>query len=214
MRGQRNYMYLTNPYEIEATSMNIIEKELGTHSFSESEAPLVKRMIHTTGDMTYKDIVAIKPGAIEAGVEAIKAGCRIVTDTTMALAGINKRALAKANCRIACYIAHEDVFKLAKEQQSTRAMAAVDMAVKEDVDIFVFGNAPTALYRLGELIEETQIAPELIIGVPVGFVGAAESKEYLRELNVPSITTIGTKGGSNVAAAVLNAIIYMAVGRE
>jgi precorrin-8X/cobalt-precorrin-8 methylmutase len=207
-------MYQTNPYEIEATSMNIIEKELGTHSFNELEAPLVKRMIHTTGDITYKEIVAIKPGAVESGVEAIKAGCRIVTDTTMALAGINKRALEKANCTITCYIAHEDVFRLAKEKNITRAMAAMELAVKEDVDIFVIGNAPTALYRLGELIEKTHIAPELIIGVPVGFVGAAESKEYLRTLNVPSISTIGTKGGSNVAAAVMNAIIYMAVGRE
>ena len=132
----------------------------------------------------------------------------------MALAGINKRVLEKVNCQIDCYIAHENVFKAAKDQNTTRAMAAMDLALKEGVDIFAIGNAPTALYRIGECIEKTQIAPELIIGVPVGFVGAAEAKEYIRKLNVASITTIGTKGGSNVAAAVMNAIIYMAVGRE
>jgi precorrin-8X/cobalt-precorrin-8 methylmutase len=93
-------------------------------------------------------------------------------------------------------------------------MAAMDLAARQGVDIFVIGNAPTALYRIGELIQENKVAPKLIIGVPVGFVGAAESKEYIRSIEVPSITTIGTKGGSNVAASIVNAIIYMAVGRE
>ncbi|GAK53857.1 precorrin-8X methylmutase [Candidatus Moduliflexus flocculans] len=171
-------------------------------------------MIHTTGDFEYQRLVEIKPSAIEAGIEAIQGGCRIVTDTQMAFAGINKRALEKANCRIDCYIAHDGVRKIAEAQGTTRAMAAVDFALQGGVDIFVIGNAPTALFRLAEHIEQTGIAPELVIGVPVGFVGAAESKEAFRKLNVPSITTIGTKGGSNVAAAIMNAIIYMAVGRE
>jgi precorrin-8X/cobalt-precorrin-8 methylmutase len=205
-------MYLKDPGKIEAKSMEIIDKGLEVE-FTEQELNIVKRTIHTTGDFDYQHIVSIKPGAIEAGIEAIKAGCKIVTDTRMAFSGINKRALEKANCNIECYIAHEEVFETAKEQNITRAMAAMDLAAKEGVDIFVIGNAPTALYRIGELIEKTQIAPELIIGVPVGFVGAAESKKYLRKFNVPSITTVGTKGGSNVAAAIMNAIIYMAVGK-
>ena len=205
-------MYLKDPREIEVTSMDIIARGLGEHSFGPQELKVVKRMIHTTGDFDYQNIVSIKKGAIEAGIEAVKAGCKIVTDTKMAFSGINKRALEKACCQIECYIAHEEIFQKAKDQNITRAMASIDFAVQEEVDIFVIGNAPTALYRLGEHIAKTQIAPELVIGVPVGFVGAAESKEYIRAINVPSITTIGTKGGSNVAAAIMNAIIYMAVG--
>ena len=206
-------MYIKNPREIETRSMEIIEQGMEAHAFGDEELRIVKRCIHSTGDFGYQHIMFFKPGAVEAGVEAIRSGCRIVTDTNMAYAGINKRALEKAGCRIDCYIAHEETFCLAQEQGTTRSMAAVDLAVQEGIDIFVIGNAPTALYRLGEFIEETRVTPELIIGVPVGFVGAAESKEYLRSLNVPSISTIGTQGGSNVAAAIMNAIIYMAVGR-
>lgn len=206
-------MYIKNPQDIETRSMEIIEQGMETHSLCEEELQVVKRCIHSTGDFGYQDIVSFKPGALDAGIEAIRSGCRIVTDTNMAYAGINKRALEKADCRIDCYVAHEEAFRISKEQGITRSMAAVDLAVNEGVDLFVIGNAPTALYRLGECIESTRVMPELIIGVPVGFVGAAESKEYLRGLNVPSISTIGTQGGSNVAAAIMNAIIYMAVGR-
>ena len=207
-------MYITNPHDIEAKSMEIIAQQANLSAFSEQEQQIVKRVIHTTGDFDYQRLVAITPGAIDSGIEAIQSGCRIVTDTQMAFAGINKRALEKANCRINCYIAHDDVRKIAETQGITRAMAAVDFALQDGVDIFVIGNAPTALFRLAERIEQTGLAPELVIGVPVGFVGAAESKEAFRRLNVPSITTIGTKGGSNVAAAIMNALIYMAVGRE
>ena len=207
-------MYLSNPHDIEAKSMDIIAQQADLSAFTEQEQQIVKRVIHTTGDFDYQRLVAITPGAIEAGIEAIQNGCRIVTDTQMAFAGINKRALEKANCRIDCYIAHDEVRKIAGAQGTTRAMAAVDFALQDGVDMFVIGNAPTALFRLAEHIEQTGIAPELVIGVPVGFVGAAESKEAFRKLNVPSITTVGTKGGSNVAAAIMNALIYMAVGRE
>jgi precorrin-8X/cobalt-precorrin-8 methylmutase len=209
-----NTTYLTDPAQIEATSMAIIEQHFeAVEAFNAQERQVVKRAIHTTGDFEYQHLVSITRGAVEAGIAAIQAGGRIVTDTNMAFAGINKRALQQANCAINCYIAHDEVFRLAKEQQITRAMAAMDLAAQEGVDIVVIGNAPTALYRIGELIEQTRIAPELIIGVPVGFVGAAESKEYLRTLPLPSISTIGPKGGSNVAAAIMNAIIYMAVGK-
>ena len=205
--------YLHDPSEIERRSMEIIEQGLGALTENEAELNIIKRTIHTTGDFAYQHLVSMTPGAIDAGIDAIRSGCRIVTDTQMAYSGINKRALDKAGCHIACYISDEKVFKLAKDNKITRSMAAIDFAVQEDTDIFVIGNAPTALFRLGEYIERTQISPELVIGVPVGFVGAIESKEYLRSLNIPSITTTGTQGGSNVAAAIMNAIIYMAVGR-
>lgn len=207
-------MYQKDPSKIESSSMEIIESNLKKHTYSQAELAVVKRMIHTSGDLDYQDIISIKPGAIESGIEAIRAGCHIVTDTKMALAGINKKALSKMNCRIENYIDHEDVLKIAKEQGITRSMAAVDFAITKNVAIFVIGNAPTALFRIGELINEKSIAPKLVIGVPVGFVGAAESKEFIRGIDVPSITTIGRKGGSNIAAAVMNAILYLETGRN
>lgn len=207
-------MYIKNPMQIEDKSMDIISKGMMSHSFNEQELQVVKRAIHTTGDFDYQSIVSIKEGAIQAGIEAIRNGCRIVTDTNMAFSGINKRVLERAGCKIDCFISQPRIFELAKENAVTRSMAAMDYAASEGVDIFVIGNAPTALYRIGELIGDNKVAPKLIVGVPVGFVGAAESKEYIREFDIPSITTIGTKGGSNVAAAIMNAIIYMAVGRD
>lgn len=207
-------MYIKDPMAIETKSMEIISRGMAAHSFNEQELNVINRTIHTTGDFDYQHIVSIRGNAIQAGIEAIKPGCRIVTDTMMAFSGINKRILEKAGCKIDCYISHEDIFRIAKEKKVTRSMAAMDYAAIEGVDIFVIGNAPTALYRIGELIKECKVAPKLIIGVPVGFVGAAESKEYIRAFDVPTITTVGTKGGSNVAASILNAIIYMAEGRD
>jgi precorrin-8X/cobalt-precorrin-8 methylmutase len=206
-------MYITNPTEIELKSFKIIEAKMKEHNFNEQELKIVKRTIHTTGDFDYQNIVLFKNDAVQIGIEAIKSGCRIVTDTQMAFSGINKSVLEKAGCTINNYIDREEVHAIAKEKGITRSMAAMDMAVKEGVDVFVIGNAPTALFRIGELINENAVSPKLIIGVPVGFVGAAESKEYIRNFNVPTITTVGTKGGSNVAAAIVNALLYMAVGR-
>jgi len=205
-------MYIKIPMDIENKSMEIIEAQLGEHSLSPMELKVVERTIHTTGDYDYKNIVSIKSGAIEEGLKAIKGGCRIVTDTTMVLSGINKPALEKLNCTVECFIGHEEIFKNAKAKGITRSMASMDYAASENVDIFVIGNAPTALYRIGELINENKVSPKLIIGVPVGFVGAAESKEYIRGFDVPTITTIGTKGGSNVAASIVNALMYIALG--
>jgi precorrin-8X/cobalt-precorrin-8 methylmutase len=206
-------MYIKDPEAIEAKSMEIIDREMNFNDFDEQELKIIKRTIHTTGDFDYQNIVVIKKGSIKAGIEAIRAGCRIITDTRMAFAGINKRSLESAGCRIDCYINEEAIFRIAKEEQITRSMAALDFAAGTGVDIFVIGNAPTALFRIGELIDQGKVAPKLIIGVPVGFVGAAESKEYMRGYDIPSITTVGTKGGSNVAAAIMNALIYMAVGK-
>lgn len=206
-------MYITIPQDIEKRSFEIISEGMKRKDFTEEELKVVMRMIHTTGDFDYENIAVIKKDAINVGIETIKKGARIVTDTKMGFSGINKTALNKSGCTLDCYIGEPRVFEISKERGITRSMAAVEMAAEKGCDIFVVGNAPTALFRIGELIKEGRISPSLIVGVPVGFVGAAESKEYIREFDIPSISTIGTKGGSNVAAAVINALLYMAVGR-
>lgn len=207
-------MYITKPMEIERKSFEIIEDGMSPHNFTERELLIVKRTIHTTGDFDYQNIVKFKNDAVEEGVKVLGSGCRIVTDTKMAFSGINKRILEKTGGSINCYIDKDDVFKISKEKGITRSMASMDLAAEEGVDIFVIGNAPTALFRIGELINSGCVKPKLIVGVPVGFVGAAESKEYIREFNIPTITTVGTKGGSNVAASIINALMYMTVDRN
>lgn len=186
---------------------------MGPHSFSDEELLIIKRTIHTTADFEYKDIVDISSDAIGTAKELFRNGAKIYTDTNMALNGINKRALAKSNSSVICYVNEERVHAEAKEKGITRSMAAVEMACSDNVDIFVFGNAPTALFRLKELIAEGKAAPKLIIAAPVGFVGAAESKENMDELNIPYIRVKGRKGGSTVAAAIINALMYMVVER-
>ena len=206
-------MYLNDPAMIEKKSMEIIEQAIIGMNFEENELAVVKRMIHTTGDFDYQRIVVFKNDPVNTGLKLLTQGCRIFTDTRMAWSGINKKALNKSGSELKCYIDDERVKELAQKKGTTRSYAAVDIASRDQVDIYVIGNAPTALFRIGELIKQGRVSPSLIIGVPVGFVGAAESKEFIRELDVPSITTEGPKGGSNVAAAVVNALLYMAVGR-
>lgn len=205
---------MKNPMGIEKRSFEIIESEMQNHSFSKRELEIVKRVIHTTADFEYEDLIEISEGAIDAGIRALKDGAKIYTDTNMALSGMNKRALKELNSKVECYVGLEKVFELAKEKEITRSMAGVELAAKEDVDIFVFGNAPTALFKLRELIKEGKAKPKLIVAVPVGFVGASESKEGLDELNVPYIRVKGRKGGSTVAAAIINALLYMNYNRE
>ncbi|HBJ2621447.1 precorrin-8X methylmutase [Clostridium botulinum] len=205
--------YLKNPMGIEEKSFEIIGEELGAHSFSDEELLIVKRVIHTTADFEYKDLVKISKDAINAGKEVLSKGATIYTDTNMALNGINKMALAKTNSKVICYVNEPDVHIEAKEKGITRSMAAVEKACSDNVDIFVFGNAPTALFKLKELIKEKKANPKLLIAVPVGFVGAAESKENLDELGIPYIRVKGRKGGSTVAAAIVNALLYMIVKR-
>lgn len=205
--------YLKNPMGIEERSFEIIGEEMGQHSFSEEELLIVKRTIHTTADFEYKDLVEISTDAIETAKELFQKGAKIYTDTNMALNGINKMALAKTNSDVICYVNEEVVHKEAKEKSITRSMAAVEKACNDKVDIFVFGNAPTALFRLKELIKEGKAKPKLIVAVPVGFVGAAESKENMEDLNIPYIRVKGRKGGSTVAAAIINALMYMVVQR-
>lgn len=205
--------YLKNPMGIEERSFEIIGEEMGPHSFTEEELMIVKRTIHTTADFEYKELVEISKDAIETAKNIFKNGAKIYTDTNMALNGINKMALSKTNSKVICYVNEPEVHKEAKEKGITRSMAAVERACNDNVDIFVFGNAPTALFRLKELIKEGKANPKLIIAVPVGFVGAAESKENMEELNIPYIRVKGRKGGSTVAASIVNALMYMVVER-
>ena len=205
--------YLKNPMGIEERSFEIIGEEMGPHSFTEEELMIVKRTIHTTADFEYKELVEISEEAIETAKNVFKNGAKIYTDTNMALNGINKMALSKTNSKVICYVNEPEVHKEAKEKGITRSMAAVERACNDNVDIFVFGNAPTALFRLKELIKEGKANPKLIIAVPVGFVGAAESKENMEELNIPYIRVKGRKGGSTVAASIVNALMYMVVER-
>lgn len=206
-------MYIKKPMDIENKSMNIIDEVMGDTDFSPDQMIIAKRMIHTTGDFEYRKIIHFQNEFLKVAKEEIKKGARIFTDTKMSSIGINKPALAKANSELFCFIDDERVFKMSKEKETTRSACAVDLAVEEGIDIFVIGNAPTALFRILELVKEKKINPKFIVGVPVGFVGAAESKDYLREFNIPAISTIGNKGGSNVAASIINALLYMVVGR-
>lgn len=205
--------YIKIPMDIENRSFEIIGEEMGNHNFSEEELKIVKRVIHTTADFDYKNLVYIRKGAIEAAKEILKSGVTIYTDTNMAMSGINKMALKKLGCKAQCYVSREDVAEIAKEKGITRSMAAVEIAAREGVQIFVFGNAPTALFKLKELTESGIANPKFIIGAPVGFVGAAESKEEAEKMDIPMITIRGRKGGSNVAAAIVNALMYMVVER-
>lgn len=205
--------YIKNPMEIENTSFDIIGSEMGDHNFSKDELKIVKRVIHTTADFEYMDLLDISKDAIEEAKKILKNNPVIYTDTNMALSGINKRALEKLNGKAICYVNLEEVHKEAKEKEITRSMAAVEKACEDNVDIFVFGNAPTALFKLKELIKEKKAKPKLIVAVPVGFVGASESKENLEELEIPYIRVKGRKGGSTVAASIINALMYMVVER-
>lgn len=202
--------YIKIPMDIEKRSFEIIGEEMGPHSFSEDELKIIKRVIHTTADFEYKDLLYISDDAIEEAKKLLKKGATICTDTNMAKAGINKKSLELLNCKVECFVSREDVAAEAKERGITRSMAAVEKACAEGVEFFVFGNAPTALFKLIELTKEGKANPKFILGAPIGFVGAAESKEVLeKELNLPMITVRGRKGGSSVAASIVNAIMYM-----
>ncbi|MFT5872400.1 MAG: precorrin-8X/cobalt-precorrin-8 methylmutase [Clostridium sp.] len=205
--------YIKIPMDIEKKSFEIIGEEMGEHNFSDRELSIIKRVIHTTADFDYKNIVYIRDGAIEEATALLKKGITIYTDTKMALAGINKKALKDLNCEALCYVSDENVAVIAKQRQITRSMAAVEKAVEDGVEFFVFGNAPTALFRLKELIQEGKCNAKFILAAPIGFVGAAESKIEIEKLDLPMITVRGRKGGSTVAASILNALMYMIVDR-
>lgn len=199
------------PEEIERRSFEIITKELGGRTFAAEQEPIVKRVIHTTADFDYADTLTFSSHAVQKGLDALKNGCCIVTDTHMAEAGINKSALSALGGRVRCFMSDADVAAEAKQRGVTRASVSMERAAalaREQTCIFAIGNAPTALLRLRELIDAGELSPALIIGVPVGFVNVVESKEAILSANVPCIVARGRKGGSNVAAAICNALLY------
>ena len=197
------------PMEIEKRSFEIIESEL-PHPIDPALAPIIKRVIHTSADFDYADNLCFSEDVVAKAHEAIKNGACIVTDTQMAKAGINKKNLARYGGEVYCFIADEDVAKAAKEQGTTRSAASMDKAAALGKPlIFAIGNAPTALVRICELIDEGKLKPDLVIGVPVGFVNVVQSKEMIMQRPVPYIVARGRKGGSNVAACIVNALLYM-----
>ena len=197
------------PREIETRSFEIITQELGDRKLPADQELIIKRCIHTSADFDYADNLCFSENAVKKAMDAIKGGACIVTDTQMAKSGINKRALARYGGEVFCFMSDEDVAAQAKENGTTRATASMDKAasLKQPL-IFAIGNAPTALVRLYELIEEEKIRPELIIGVPVGFVNVVQSKELIMQTDVPYIVARGRKGGSNIAATICNAMLY------
>lgn len=205
------------PADIERESMAIISRELADRGITlpEETSPIVRRVIHTTADFDYVENLCFTQGAVRAGLAALH-GCTVITDTNMALSGISKPALRKLNAEAHCFMAEEQIAKRAGEQGVTRAAVSVDYAVERYPHaVYAVGNAPTALLRLAEHMENGT-RPALVIGVPVGFVNVTESKERMlslcERLGVPAIIARGRKGGSNVAAAICNALLYQAAG--
>jgi precorrin-8X/cobalt-precorrin-8 methylmutase len=197
------------PADIEKRSFEIITEELGNVELDKMQEPIIKRVIHTTADFEYLNTLTFSENAVEKFQTAIKNGAVIVTDTQMGRSGINKKELAKYGGEVICFMSDEDVAEKAKANKTTRAVASMDKAAELGKDIiFAIGNAPTALVRLYELIEEGKISPKGIIGVPVGFVNVVEAKELILKTDCPHIVARGRKGGSNVAAAICNALLY------
>lgn len=203
------------PMDIEKRSFEMITEELGDTKLVPGTELVVKRCIHTSADFDYAKNLCFSENVMEKAINAIKQGACIVTDTQMAKAGINKKALAKYGGEVYCFMSDEDVAEIAKKNGSTRATASMDKAASMNKKIiFAIGNAPTALVRLYELIEEGTLQPELIIGVPVGFVNVVQSKELIMQTDVPYIVAKGRKGGSNIAACICNALLYMIDNRR
>ncbi|MBD0380696.1 precorrin-8X methylmutase [Paenibacillus sedimenti] len=203
------------PQEIEEKSFEIITEELGEHSFTADQYPVVQRVIHASADFELGRSLVFHPRAIEAGVAAIRAGKILVADVQMVQVGISKPRIEQFGGDVKVYISDPDVIEEAKRLNTTRAIISIRKAIQEaEGGIFAIGNAPTALLELIRLIKEGVAKPGLIVGVPVGFVSAAESKEELAKLDVPFITNIGRKGGSPVAVAAVNALSIMAARKE
>lgn len=199
------------PQEIEKRSFEIITEELGDIALIPGTEPIVKRCIHTSADFDYAKNLVFSENAVQKAMDAIRDGAWIITDTQMGMAGINKKKLAKYGGEVHCFMSDEETARLAKEQGTTRAAVSMERAAALDRKlIFAIGNAPTALVRLYELIKEGRLKPELIIGVPVGFVNVVASKELILSLeDTPHIVAKGRKGGSNIAACICNALLYM-----
>ncbi len=202
------------PGDIERRSFEIIKSEL-SHPLNPDIEPVVLRVIHATADFSFAEQLVFSPDALSAAQEALLRGARIVTDTNMARAGINAAALKKLGCEAVCFMAEPDVAAEAKARSVTRAAVCMERACDmQGPLLFAIGNAPTALVRLYELIEEGRISPALVIGAPVGFVNVVQAKELIMRATVPYIVARGRKGGSTVAAAIINALLYRTAGRD
>ena len=200
---------IIDPSQIEHRSFEIITDLLGDTVLDPIQAPIIKRVIHTTADFSYVESLTFSQSAVEQGLAALKSGCDIVTDTQMAKAGINKTALARLGGTVHCFMSDPDVAAEAKRRGITRASVSMEKAAElEKPCVFAIGNAPTALLTLRALLDEGRLHPALIIGVPVGFVNVVESKEEIIASSAPYIVARGRKGGSNVAAAICNALLY------
>ena len=199
------------PRDIERRSFEIITEELGDRKLDPDKELIIKRCIHTSADFEYADSLCFSENVVAKAMDAIRQGACIVTDTQMGKSGINKRALARYGGEVYCFMSDEDVAEKAKRDGTTRAVASMEKACELDEKlIFAIGNAPTALIHLYELIKDGRIRPELVIGVPVGFVNVVQSKELILTLeDTPYIVARGRKGGSNIAACICNALIYM-----
>ena len=200
------------PQEIEAESFRMIEEELGPHSFSPEQFAVVRRVIHATGDFSFADNIRFGGDAVAAGLKAIKAGRNILTDVQMGASGISKALLTKHGGQVLCKVSDKETAALAAEKGWTRSEAAMELAAQDNIGIIAIGNAPTALIRAMVMLAEKRpgFSPDLIIGVPVGFVNAAESKDVLVEKEYPFITSLGRKGGTPVAVAMVNALLRLA----
>lgn len=209
-RVKREELEFVKPMDIEKKSFEILTRELG-RELDPVLAPVIKRVIHTTADFSYADTLAFSPHVVEDGIEAIRNGAKIITDTSMGMSGINKKRLAAFGGSVQCFMQDDDVAQEAKERGITRASVSMEKSATLGEDfIYAIGNAPTALVTLYDLIVAGKLHPRMIIGVPVGFVNVVEAKELILSLDVPYIVARGRKGGSNVAAAIVNAMLYQA----
>ena len=204
------------PEEIEAESFRIIEREFASQTgrrqedFNDREFAVLQRVIHATGDFSFADSIKFHAKAIKSGLAAIRSGRNIYTDVTMVAAGIGRKFSSAFGGKLICRVGDEDVGRLAKERGQTRSETALALSKDDNIGIIAVGNAPTALLAVIKLVANGQISPDLIVGVPVGFVNAAESKELLLQQDFPYITVLGRRGGSPVAAAIINALLKLA----
>lgn len=208
--------YIKNPKEIEQKSMAIIEERLTGFPFDPLQKSAIKRVVHTTGDISFAEITLFSDGAVEAAITAFGNGAHVFCDVEMVRSGINRIATATLGIELSCLIHEPHIAEAAKQQQTTRAAAAMAQAIakRPDGGVYVIGNAPTALFVLLEAVEAGLARPALVVGTPVGFVGAAESKEWLTTFDIPWITVQGEKGGSTIAAAIVNALLAQALAQK
>jgi len=203
--------------QIEADSFSIVDAEVGGHHHGPEAWEVVRRVIHATADFEYKDLVHVHPEAVNRGIAALRAGCNLVVDVRMIEAGLNQARLESYGCRVHSHISDPDVIARATARDSTRAIEAMREAHALgllDGAVVAIGNAPTALLELLRLIREEGASPALLIGVPVGFVSAAESKQAVVDAGYPHIVTLGRKGGSPIAVAVVHALLLLSASRD